>query len=171
MQSPKAKIAAAEALVGMWKVSLTAFVIAALYFARDLLIPLALAALLTFLLAPLVTRLERWIGRIAAVLLVVATIFSVTGVAGWVLTRQLVDLATRLPDYKINIETKIRSFQLPSSGPFKRLSETVAELKKDLHGSAEPTISQATGKPGSAVAVPASAAPTQQVQVVETSDG
>ena len=153
----------------MWKVSLTAFVIAALYFARDLLIPLALAGLLTFLLAPLVTRLERWIGRIAAVLLVVATIFSVTGVAGWVPTRQLVDLATRLPDYKINIETKIRSFQLPSSGPFKRLSETVAELKKDLHGSDAPTVSQATGKPGSAVAVPASAAPAQQVQVVETS--
>ena len=153
----------------MWKVSLTAFVIAALYFARDLLIPLALAGLLTFLLAPLVTRLERWIGRIAAVLLVVATIFSLTGVAGWVLTRQLVDLATRLPDYKINIETKIRSFQLPSGGPFKRLSETVAELKKDLHGSDAPTVSQATGKPGSAVAVPASAAPAQQVQVVETS--
>ena len=153
----------------MWKVSLTAFVIAALYFARDLLIPLALAGLLTFLLAPLVTRLERWIGRIAAVLLVVATIFSVTGVAGWVLTRQLVDLATRLPDYKINIETKIRSFQLPSTGPFKRLSETVAELKKDLHGPEAPTVSQATGKPGSAVAVPASAAATQQVQVVETS--
>ena len=153
----------------MWKVSLTAFVIAALYFARDLLIPLALAGLLTFLLAPLVTRLERWIGRIAAVLLVVATIFSATGVAGWVLTRQLVDLATRLPDYKINIETKIRSFQLPSTGPFKRLSETVAELKKDLQGSDAPTVSQATGKPGSAVAVPASAAATQQVQVVETS--
>ena len=71
----------------MWKVSLTAFVVAALYFARDLLIPLALAALLTFLLAPLVTRLERWIGRIAAVLLVVATIFSMTGMAGWVPTR------------------------------------------------------------------------------------
>ena len=66
----------------MWKVSLTAFVIAALYFARDLLIPLALAGLLTFLLAPLVTRLERWIGRIAAVLLVVATIFSADR-GGW----------------------------------------------------------------------------------------
>jgi predicted PurR-regulated permease PerM len=131
--------------------------------------PTGTSGLLTFLLSPLVTRLERWIGRIAAVLLVVATIFSLTGVAGWVLTRQLVDLATRLPDYKINIETKIRSFQLPSGGPFKRLSETVAELKKDLHGSDAPTVSQATGKPGSAVAVPASAAPAQQVQVVETS--
>jgi hypothetical protein len=40
MQTPKAKIVVAEALVGMWKVTLTAFVVAALYFARDLLIPL-----------------------------------------------------------------------------------------------------------------------------------
>ena len=69
-----------------------------LYLARDLFIPLALAALLTFLLSPLVTRIERWLGRIAAVLLVVATIFAATGAAGWVLTRQLVDLATKLPD-------------------------------------------------------------------------
>ena len=89
MQPPKTKIPAAEALVGMWNVLLTAFVIATLYFARDLLIPLALAALLTFLLAPLVSRLERWMGRIAAVLLVATMIFSVIATAGWVLTRQL----------------------------------------------------------------------------------
>ena len=138
-------------------------------FASDLLIPLALAALLTFLLAPLVTRLERWIGRIAAVLLVVTMIFSMIGMAGWVLTRQLVDLATRLPDYKVNIETKLHSFQLPSGGAFKRLSETVEELKKDFRGADAPIVSQVPGKPGTAVAVPVSAAPTLPVQVVETS--
>src|SRR5574338_1241565 len=72
MPTPKSKTVASDALVGIWTVALTAFVIAALYFGRELLIPLALAALLTFLLAPFVSRLERWIGRIAAVLLVVA---------------------------------------------------------------------------------------------------
>ena len=168
MQPPKTKSGAA-ALVGIWHVLLMAFVIATLYFARDLLIPLALAALLTFLLAPLVTRLERWIGRIAAVLLVVTMIFSMIGMAGWVLTRQLVDLATRLPDYKVNIETKLHSFQLPSGGAFKRLSETVEELKKDFRGADAPIVSQVPGKPGTAVAVPVSAAPTLPVQVVETS--
>ena len=86
----------------------------------------------------------------------VATIFSVIGMAGWVLTRQLVDLATRLPDYKVNIETKIHSFQLPSGGAFKRLSETVEELKKDLRGSDAPTVSQATGKPEPPLPLPAS---------------
>ena len=168
MQPPKTKSGAA-ALVGIWHVLLMAFVIATLYFASDLLIPLALAALLTFLLAPLVTRLERWIGRIAAVLLVVTMIFSMIGMAGWVLTRQLVDLATRLPDYKVNIETKLHSFQLPSGGAFKRLSETVEELKKDFRGADAPIVSQVPGKPGTAVAVPVSSAPTLPVQVVETS--
>jgi predicted PurR-regulated permease PerM len=72
MQTAKSKAAATDALVGLWTVGLTSFVIATLYFARDFLIPLALAALLTFLLSPLVTRIERWLGRIAAVLLVVA---------------------------------------------------------------------------------------------------
>ena len=96
MQTPKSKTAAADALVGLWAVALTSFVIATLYFAGDLFIPLALASLLTFLLSPLVARIERWLGRIAAVLLVVAIIFAATGAAGWVLTRQLVDLAQYL---------------------------------------------------------------------------
>src|SRR5688572_11718752 len=105
MPKLKSSAASAKALVGIWTVSLTAFIIATLYLARDLLIPLALAALLTFLLAPLDTRLERWLGRIGAVLLVVTLILAATGVGGWVLTRQLFDLATKLPDYKENIQT------------------------------------------------------------------
>ena len=68
-------------------------------------------------------------------LLVVAMIFAATGAAGWVLTRQLVDLATKLPDYKENIQTKLRSIKVPTGGVFTKLSETVEELKKDLPGS------------------------------------
>jgi hypothetical protein len=67
--------------------------IAALYIGRDILIPLALAALLSFLLSPLVTRLERWVGRIAATLLAVTVLFSICSGIGWVLTRQVIDLA------------------------------------------------------------------------------
>jgi predicted PurR-regulated permease PerM len=133
------------------------------------LIPLALAALLTFLLAPLVTRLERWIGRIAAVLVIATMIFSMMGVAGWVLTRQLVDLATRLPDYKVNIRTKLQSFRLPSGGVLTRLSDTVEELKKELPGSSPPVPSQSPAKTETVVAVPAGAKPVLPVQVIETS--
>ena len=70
MQTPKSKTTAADALVVISRVTLTAFIVPALYFARELLIPRALAALLTFLPSPLVTRAERQIGRIVTVLLV-----------------------------------------------------------------------------------------------------
>jgi len=77
-----------DALALIAGIALASFVIATLYIARDILIPLTLAALLTFLLAPLVTRLERWVGRIVAVLIVVAVIFAATVGGGWGLTRQ-----------------------------------------------------------------------------------
>src|SRR5882757_1471714 len=99
MSLPQIKSSNANALGIIATVLLTTFVIGMLNFARDILIPLALAALLTFLLAPLVTRLQRWMGRIAAVLVVVAIIFAALGGAGWVLTRQIIDFATKLPTY------------------------------------------------------------------------
>jgi predicted PurR-regulated permease PerM/GAF domain-containing protein len=169
MAKHKTKTASADALVGLWTLALTAFVIAALFFARDLLIPLALSALLTFLLSPLVGRIERWIGRIAAVLLVVALIFTATGGAGWILTRQLVDLATKLPEYKGNITEKLHAFRVSKGGTFMKLSETVDELKKELPGES-PTITQEAGKPETAIASPPSRTTRPvPVKVLETS--
>ena len=171
MQTPKSKTAATDALVGLWAVALTSFVIAMLYLARDLFIPLALAALLTFLLSPLVTRIERWLGRIAAVLLIGAMIFAATGAAGWVLTRQLVDLATKLPDYKENIQTKLRSIKVPTGGVFTKFSETFEELKKDLPGAETPAqaAKPAAEAPKTPVLPPNAAPAAASVQAVETS--
>ena len=168
MQTARSKTAATDALVGLWAVALTSFVIAALYFGRDFLIPLALAALLTFLLSPLVTRIERWLGRIVAVLLVAVVILTATGAAGWVLTRQLVDLATKLPDYKENIQTKLRSIRIPTGGVFARFSKTVEELRKDLPGAE--TSTPAAVKPETSVALTPKPAPAAaSAQVAETS--
>jgi predicted PurR-regulated permease PerM/GAF domain-containing protein len=173
MPAPKIKTNASDALVGIWAVALSAFVLAMLYFGRDLLIPLALSALLTFLLAPLVTRLERWIGRILAVLLVVALIFTGLGAAGWMLTRQLVDLATKLPEYKGNIVTKLHAFDIPKGGAFSKLWGIVEDLKKELPGGAAPVAPAAPAEPArqeSAVEThPAPALPTVPVKVVESS--
>ncbi len=174
MPALKPKITATDALVGIWTVLLTSFVVATLYFARELLIPLALSALLTFLLSPLVTRIERWIGRIAAVLFVVALIFTGFGAAGWMLTRQLVDVATKLPEYKGNIISKMHAFQTPKGGVFTKLSETVEELKKELPGGsapASPTITQELGRPQTAFSSPAHPPPAAvPVQMIETSN-
>lgn len=125
-------------------VLLTAFVITILYVGRQLLIPLALAAMLTFLLAPLVGYIERWIGRIAAVLIVVALLFGIAGGAGWLLTRQLIDLAAKLPDYQTNIDNKLHAIRLPTGGAFGRFSHSVAELQKQMPDSLEPPAN-ATG--------------------------
>ena len=132
MPRPKSKSASTQALVGLWAMALTAFVIVALYFARSLLIPFALSALLTFLISPLVGRLERWLGRIAAVVLAVGLIFGAVGGAGWMVSRQLVDLATKLPEYKGNIVTKLHAFQ-PSKEGIRTEERTAGWITRTYH--------------------------------------
>jgi predicted PurR-regulated permease PerM len=137
MAIPAKRSSSAESLATISNVVLSAFSVLALYFGRGLLVPLALSALLTFMLAPLVTRLQCWLGRIGAVLLVVVMMFAATGGVGWVLTRQAIDLASQLPAYKVNIQTKLRSIQVPQYGPLSTISATLEELKKDLPGGPE----------------------------------
>jgi len=85
-------------------------IVAALYFAGDVLIPVAVAVLLSFLLAPAARRLERLgAGRGFATLLVTVFAFSVIGAVGWVVTNQAVSLAAKLPEYRVNITKKIRT--------------------------------------------------------------
>jgi len=81
--------------------------LAALYFAREILLPVALAILLSFLLTPLANRLERWrIPRTLSVVLVVAMSFSVLGLLGWIVTDQLVDLGRQQQANKQNLMAK-----------------------------------------------------------------
>src|SRR4029079_17979547 len=125
-------ITPSAALTGIWALLLIVFVVAALYFGRSVLVPIALATLITFLLSRLVTRLERWIGRIAAVLVTVIAVFTMFAAASWVIGRQVIDLADKLPDYQTNIVAKIRSLRLPAAGPLARFSSSVHVLQSEL---------------------------------------
>ncbi|MBA2301479.1 MAG: AI-2E family transporter [Acidobacteria bacterium] len=82
-------------------------VVVVLYWAQAVLVPFALAILFTFVLTPPVTWLQRWIGRVPAVLFVVTLVFIALGLAGWGLTRQMDRLIEDLPGYRANIRTKI----------------------------------------------------------------
>ena len=85
-----------------------AIVIAALYFAKEVLIPLALAIMLSFLLAPLVLRLQRWgLPRIPSLLIVLVVVGGAFAGLGIVVFGQLRDLADKLPGYQSNIEEKV----------------------------------------------------------------
>ena len=143
MRTRPASLTPAAALSGIWGLLLIVFVVAALYFGRSVFVPIALATLITFLLSRLVTRLERWIGRIAAVLVTVIAMFTIFGSVSWVIGRQVIDLADKLPDYQANIATKIRSLRLPAGGPLARFSSSVDELQKEL---AAPSTAPETGR-------------------------
>ena len=146
--------ATANALAGLFAIALTTFVVGTLYVASDILIPLTLSALLAFLLSPLAGRLERFLGRLTAVIVVGVLIFLFVGSVGWVLSRQVKDLGTRLPDYKTNIENKLHSLQLPKGGSVKRLSEMFVELESEMLGAATVADPAASGDNAPAVHKP-----------------
>jgi predicted PurR-regulated permease PerM len=89
-----------------------ALVVAALYWGQKILIPFALAVLLAFVLAPLVSGLERHgLGRIPAVLLVVCVAFLLLGAAGWAVATRVSSLVDDLPRYKENVRERINQLQ------------------------------------------------------------
>ncbi len=111
-------------------------VVAALSLAKEILLPLCLAILISFLLTPLANRLERWrIPRVLAVILVVAASFIPLGIVGWIVMDQIAALNRSLPRYQEsiveNIAAKVRSIR-PSSQTLDTVSQTVEDVGKKL---------------------------------------
>jgi predicted PurR-regulated permease PerM len=119
------------------QVVILAFALFCLGIAQDVFIPIALAMLLTFVLSPIVERLQRWrLPRVAAVVVTVAFAFSVLGGVGWLLVSQVTTLADDLPQYKHNITGKIRQLRRvgkPDSleKAQSTVKEVIGELQKD----------------------------------------
>ena len=113
-------------------------VVGVLYWAQAVLVPMALAILITFVLTPPVSWLERWIGRAPAVLVAVTLVFTILGLAGWGLARQLDHLAGDLPGYRVNILSKIADVRGAGKGSsVERLQETIEEIKTNIGQTAE----------------------------------
>jgi len=120
-------------------------VVTVLYWAQAILVPFAFALLITFVLTPPVTWLQRWVGRIPAVLLVATLLFASLGLVGWGLTWQMSHLVEDLPGYRANIRTKIADVRLAGRGSaVEKLQEMVEGIKGDMETSDEPkgTVSQ-----------------------------
>ena len=112
-----------------------AVVVAALYFARTVCIPLALAILLSFLLAPLVVRLRRWgLGRITSVIASVGTAFIIVGLLAWFVVSQLYDVAADLPQYETNIQKKVHSFAKADGGILGAARHLVRQVNREMDG-------------------------------------
>ena len=101
--------------------------IAALYFGRAILMPLALALLVSFAMAPLVRKLERLrLGRAPAVIAVCLGIGAVAIGVGWVVGQQAGRLADEIPQYRTILREKVRELR----GPIAALSGAAEEITR-----------------------------------------
>jgi len=109
--------------------------VATLYFGRVIFVPLAIAILLTFLLAPPVRLLRSWrFGRVLSVVTVVLLAFLIIFGLGAVLGQQVAQLAEKLPQYEITIKQKIQTFQgvATSSVTLEQASNMLKDLRREI---------------------------------------
>ncbi|GGG32014.1 ABC transporter permease [Caldovatus sediminis] len=131
--------------------------VAVLYLGRDLFVPLALAVLLSFVLAPVVRALRRlMLPRALAVIASVLFAFAVLAGLGTVIGAQVTVLAGRLPEYQASIARKLAPLREPDS-LLERVSEALRRLERaGGNGSGERGPAE-----GAAVAPPAETAPAE----------
>jgi predicted PurR-regulated permease PerM len=114
-------------------------VVAVLYWAQAILVPVSLAVLLTFVLTPPVVWLQRRIGKVAAVLTITTLVFTFFGLAGWAIARQMSSLSTDLPTYRSTIRAKVRDIRgARDSGSLEKFEKAVKDLQGDMGGDTTP---------------------------------
>src|ERR1700733_10850580 len=115
-----------------------------LFFARDLLVPLAFALTLAFLLTPAVSRLEnRRVPRVLAVVITGVLAFTTICGVGYVVARQLLNVARVLPAYRLSIQKKIASVHSPAGQSLEKAFTAVEDIGRDLATSASKDITSA----------------------------
>lgn len=109
--------------------------VAALYFGREVFLPIAIALLLTFALAPVVSALKRvGIPRLPAVIASVFGAFAALALFSFIAASQVSELAQNIPVYQTNILTKIRSLKETGAagGIIARLSQVIERVGQEI---------------------------------------
>src|SRR5690349_8710318 len=152
---PRAQVpAAGRPFTGPEALLVGAIAVAALYFGREVFVPLALATLLGFVLAPLVRLLRRFrLGRVLSVLVAVACAFVVIGGLGAIIGSQVARLADNLPQYQSTIGQKLHALRgsTAQSGVVERASSLLKDLGDQVkEAPASDRARSAALRPGSA---------------------
>ena len=132
----RAQDQAVKLVKGVAAAVLAALIVATLYFGRDVFVPIALAILLSFVLAPLTRRLQDWrIPRPASVISVVLLAFLVIFAVGGVIASQITQLASALPGYEANMRSKIQSIRgtAATHNTLDRAADVLKDLGKELN--------------------------------------
>jgi len=110
-----------------------AVIVAALYVAKGVLVPITLAVLLSFLLSPVCDWLERhWLGRVPAVMVTALVGFTVFGGATWMAIVQVSDLAPKMPEYETNLKVKLQSANAYVGATLGRVTRTAQGMSENL---------------------------------------
>jgi predicted PurR-regulated permease PerM len=149
----------------LWFITVAVLAIAVLYLAKILLLPLGFAILFAFLLAPVVTVLERFrLPRPFAALSVILAVSSLLLVLTWTLFTQFVAIANDLPAYGDNIAQKMAALHSPSNSAYRRAEREVQYISEELG------IANSTGAisvPGEADSKSIGTTPDRPMQVRE----
>jgi len=132
------------AVRGLAAAAVAAIIIGTLYFGREVFVPIALAILLSFVLAPLVRWLQRWhIPRGLSVISVVFIAFMSIFALGGVIATQVAELAGDLPQYQFTMREKIKSLRgtAATSGTLERAADVLQDLGKELNKPKDPATS------------------------------
>jgi len=125
-------------------------VVLVLYFARAILIPLALALTLNFLLTPLMMFFQRLpMRRVPAVALSIVISGLVVGGIGWAVAQQLLQVANDLPKYRSHIHAKIEALHYQPESALGRATQSVEELGKEFSSAETSSEAPATSGSGS----------------------
>ena len=146
-------------VTGLLSLATGVVVVAALSVAREVLVPITLAVLLSFVLAPIVELLRRIrVPHVLSVLLAVLLSLGVLGVGAGLIGLQVAGLATDVPRYATTIQAKVGALRGATIG---RLDEITKRLGRQLQHPVQPpstvppaTVPPATGTEQSALAVP-----------------
>lgn len=139
LDQPPLPVAPPPFVPPLWMVlAASVIIMAGMSFGRDVLLPLALSLLLSFLVAPLVARLSRLgfprvLAALSAVILTVGIAFAIVTF----MAMQVVELAAKLPTYQSNIEHKIESLRVQPDGTVDRVLRMIYRIDSKLKGSKE----------------------------------
>jgi len=121
-------------------------VVGCLYWSRDIIIPIALAIFLTFILSPIVNLLSRLrVPRVLSVLLVLTGVGAGIAGLGMLLTMQSTSLIQELPRHRDTIRERIQTLRSSfSSESTKQIQSLIDEVSRELSGKPKPTGEKGT---------------------------
>lgn len=117
-----------SAILGIYKLLIISSTLFALYFAQNVVILFALAAFLTFLLSPLVTRLAKFVGEALAILIVVIIVFTFIGFSVYVFSRELYLFGSNSEYYNENIQSKLKAFEFQKENLYNYFKENFSDV-------------------------------------------